>query len=189
MNYTLIISKGNTMYQIPDSIPSEWVTRFIDRTGKHIKLVTKCGKYLAPSINSFNPDGRIAFEKRIEKHDESKLKQPEVLGYIVLTEKYRCKNEGLKFKCPPVVTEEDIDNAWKIHASNNRHHPEYFGNKLHQMGVIDIAEMLCDIKAMSIELKDDFYGFICTNTLTKYKWDIRQIGLIKGFASILNNMG
>lgn len=81
---------------------------------------------------------------RALNHDKSKTESPE--------------REGYDFYAPMLrVNEYGSDRYWEIlkemqpildhHYKNNRHHPEYFEDKIDGMNLIDLLEMLCDWKA------------------------------------------
>ena len=41
----------------------------------------------------------------------------------------------------------DLRTALDHHYKHNRHHPEHFKNKIHDMSLIDVVEMFCDWEA------------------------------------------
>lgn len=83
---------------------------------------------------------------RAEKHDQSKLVNPEVETFTEYTPKLKTCTYGseeysgfLKSMAP----------ALSHHYAQNRHHPEHFKNGIEDMNLVDIIEMLCDWKAAS----------------------------------------
>jgi hypothetical protein len=130
---------------------------FLDRTNKHIRLVQKA----AAKIAEVHPEFK-ELVKQAEKHDLSKLEEPERTPYIELT---WMKKTGEETK-----DKEDITQATLHHITTNSHHPEYHLkdksdaniNKddrdksdidISLMPDIDIAEMVADWQAMAEELQ------------------------------------
>jgi len=81
--------------------------------------------------------------KRAEKHDQSKLDEPEV---TILSKAQPLKDivynspeykESLAF----------VDKALEHHYAKNRHHPQHFKEGINDMTLIDLVEMLVDWKA------------------------------------------
>lgn len=83
---------------------------------------------------------------RAEKHDQSKLQEPEVALFTEYTPKLASTTYGSQ-------EYEDLKKAIKPaldhHYANNRHHPEHHKNGLDDMNLIDLLEMLLDWKAAS----------------------------------------
>jgi hypothetical protein len=89
--------------------------------------------------------------ERAEKHDLSKLQQPEVELFTKYTPKLASSTYGSEeynsFRKEMAV-------ALEHHYANNRHHPEHFKNGVNDMNLIDLVEMLCDWKASSMRHND-----------------------------------
>lgn len=83
---------------------------------------------------------------RSEKHDQSKLGDPEVSTFTEFTPKLATctygSNEYNGFL-------KDMKPALQHHYAQNRHHPEHFKNGVEDMNLVDFIEMLCDWKAAS----------------------------------------
>lgn len=90
--------------------------------------------------------------KRADKHDRSKLEEPEKSGFDAYipklkdiaygSEEYRAALREIK----PIL---------EHHYAANSHHPEYYGSKgITGMSLLDVVEMLCDWKASSERMKD-----------------------------------
>lgn len=83
---------------------------------------------------------------RAEKHDQSKLEEPEVALFTEYTPKLASSTygsqeyDGLKKAIKPALDH---------HYANNRHHPEHHKNGIDDMNLIDLLEMLLDWKAAS----------------------------------------
>ncbi len=88
---------------------------------------------------------------RGEKHDASKLEEPEVAVFDIYTDKLRDTTYGSdKFN----ELKKEMKVALDHHYANNPHHPEHFKNGMRDMTLIDIVEMLCDWKASSLRHND-----------------------------------
>lgn len=83
---------------------------------------------------------------RAEKHDQSKLQEPEVALFTEYTPKLASTTYGSQ-------EYEDLKKAIKPaldhHYANNRHHPEFHKNGIEDMDLIDLIELLLDWKAAS----------------------------------------
>ena len=89
--------------------------------------------------------------ERGKKHDQSKLKAPEVELFTEYTEKLRHMTYG-----SPEYDEckAAMGPALQHHYANNRHHPEHFKGGINDMNLVDLLEMLCDWKAASTRHND-----------------------------------
>ena len=89
--------------------------------------------------------------ERAQKHDQSKLRSPEVELFTEFTEKLRHVTYGGaeydEFRSA-------MGPALAHHYANNRHHPEHFKNGINDMNIVDLLEMLCDWKAASTRHND-----------------------------------
>ncbi len=111
---------------------------------------------------------------RIENHDKSKLESPEKEIFDEYTPKlrdttydsdeYREYLKGMKI---------GLDH----HYANNSHHPEFYGDGIKGMSLIDIVEMLCDWKSASERHTDgDILSSIEKNQKRfGYSDDLKQI--------------
>lgn len=142
----------------------EMYEHFKKRTQMHINLVQK---YCAKLDLYVNLDGELI--ARAEKHDVSKFGGFELIPYVHLTWRYKCKDAGVDFEVSDHM-ENMIAVATEHHVLNNPHHPEYYGNrrdsiiniedrdappdeavKIEGMPLIDLAEMLADWCSVSKE--------------------------------------
>jgi hypothetical protein len=125
-------------------------------------------------------------------HDYSKFQEPELTPYIVLTQYYALKQKGIELKTDDSIRDR-IRNAVFHHLKNNSHHPEYWDNNIQPltkgerskqvvnattMPVIDLAEMVCDWKAMSQELNDSVEEFAKSVIGKKFIFSPEQVALI-----------
>lgn len=87
---------------------------------------------------------------RAERHDKSKLMEPEKSGYDQLTIALKdCVYGSDEYKAAlaeagPVIAH---------HYAHNSHHPEHHEQGIAGMSLLDIVEMLCDWKAASERTK------------------------------------
>ncbi len=107
----------------------------------HTKMLLLSAEYNIPYLN-----------ERIGSHDFSKYSDDELTPYIWLTEYYRCKQKGLPFTYPEGI-EQKVTKAIEHHYAYNRHHPESY-ECVEMMQEVDLAEMVCDLCAMSDELNN-----------------------------------
>lgn len=88
---------------------------------------------------------------RQEKHDQSKLKSPEVEIFEEYTPKLRKYSYNSKeYKECLKIMSVALDHHYKA----NRHHPEYHNGYVENMNLVDIIEMLCDWKAATLRHDD-----------------------------------
>ena len=80
-------------------------------------------------------------ELRAERHDESKLQDPELSGFVKWTPKLKESTYGSdEYKGFLKEMKVFLDH----HYQHNRHHPEHFQEGVSGMNLIDIIEMFCD---------------------------------------------
>lgn len=85
-------------------------------------------------------------------HDESKLHEPELEAFALVTPKLATTTYGSEeYK----VNLRSIKPAVDHHQKSNRHHPEWHGEKgLAGMNLVDLIEMICDWKAATLRHND-----------------------------------
>lgn len=114
---------------------------------------------------------------RAQRHDESKLKEPEKFAFDRLlalklsgmaygSEEYRA---CLRKEKPAI----------EHHYSVNSHHPEFYPYGVDDMSLLDVLEMLCDWKAASERMQDG--GSI----LASIKHNVGRFGLLPQLAHVL----
>lgn len=87
---------------------------------------------------------RLTLELRGDEHDASKLAPPEKEAFDRCTPNLKKTTYGTpeyKAAC------RELGPALKHHHENNPHHPEYYGEGIAGMSLVDLMEMLCDWKA------------------------------------------
>lgn len=84
---------------------------------------------------------------RGEKHDQSKMEDPEKPVFDEYTPKLAEMTFGSdEYK---QCLKEMNDTALSHHYANNMHHPEHYANGVNDMDLVDLMEMICDWKAAS----------------------------------------
>lgn len=99
-------------------------------TYKHIQIVQK-------ALNKVIID----LIQRAERHDQSKLKNPELEYFDIYTEKLAKSTYGSEEYNQFL---QELKPALNHHYSNNSHHPEYYQNGIQGMSLLDLIEMICD---------------------------------------------
>ena len=82
-----------------------------------------------------------AIKSRVQKHDLSKLEDPELSTFMEYTDKLKTVTYGSQ---EYIQFLEEMQPALKHHYQNNRHHPEHHKNGIAGMNLIDLIEMFCD---------------------------------------------
>lgn len=86
-----------------------------------------------------------------EKHDKSKLEEPEKGMYDKYTPLLKDTTYGSdQYK----QYLKEMGSALEHHYQYNQHHPEFWGNGINDMSLIDIIEMVADWKAASLRHSD-----------------------------------
>jgi len=89
-------------------------------------------------------------DRRMVKHDASKLVNPE-LAYF---DKYTPKLATLEFGSEEYKQSlKELQPALEHHFAANDHHPEHFKNGVRGMSLLALIEMLCDWRAASERVK------------------------------------
>lgn len=120
-------------------------------------------------------------------HDETKLEEPEKSIFDKYTLKLATSTYGSEeYKQFLKGMKPALDH----HYSNNRHHPEHFGDGIKDMNLIDLCEMICDWEAAtlrhddgniykSIEINQKRFGYsdelkqIFINTVNEYFTEVK----------------
>lgn len=83
---------------------------------------------------------------RAHRHDQSKLRHPEVQAFTEHTANLATTTYGSEEYNAAKVA---MGAALQHHYANNRHHPEHFENGVNDMNLLDLVEMFADWKAAS----------------------------------------
>lgn len=136
----------------------------IKDTITHKKYILEVGEKV---IESLEKDGKsdLAFElaKRLVVHDNSKISDEEIDGFIQIQDQGDMTNPN---KIISGQIKKNIEKHWK----NNRHHPEHFKD-YHEMSEIDIWEMCCDWFSRSLQHKTDFIPFVKIRQKNRFQFD------------------
>lgn len=81
---------------------------------------------------------------RGEKHDQSKLKSPEVEQFTLFTPEL----SGFTYGTPEYNENKDrLGEALQHHYAKNSHHPEHWKDGVNDMSLLDLCEMFADWRA------------------------------------------
>lgn len=100
-------------------------------------------------------------EDRAERHDASKLEEPELSVFNEYTPKLKNSTYGSdEYKAFLAGMGEGL----RHHYAHNDHHPEHFENGIAGMDLVQLTEMLCDWNAATMRHADgDLRGSIEQN--------------------------
>jgi hypothetical protein len=120
---------------------------------------------------------------RAQKHDASKLVEPELEAFTKHTENLASCTYGShqydKFL-------EELKPALEHHYANNMHHPEHYPNGINGMNLIDLIEMFVDWKAASLRHNDgNLLKSIAINS-KRFSIDSQLTKIFENTADILN---
>lgn len=104
------------------SITRDYIERHISHVRKHLDVFIQL------------------LRQRGLRHDESKLKSPEFEMWCEMDEEPRYKYGSDEYKAKM----KRWKHLFKMHYSQNRHHPEHFTFGINEMTLVDLVEMLCD---------------------------------------------
>lgn len=125
--------KKKKQLETNSKITFEETLEYFQKTTSHIREVGEGIQRLITEL-----------QKRILNHDKSKIENKnEVEGFIILNKEKQKNN----FKFGTEEYKNALDKIKKVvtgHYIENRHHPEYWDNKIHDMDLVDIIEMFCD---------------------------------------------
>lgn len=84
---------------------------------------------------------------RMDRHDASKLEQPELEAFDRMTPKLKV----LKYGTPEYrASTDELGPALEHHYEVNDHHPQYYATGISGMSLLALLEMLCDWKAANM---------------------------------------
>lgn len=83
---------------------------------------------------------------RSDRHDKSKLVEPELAAFDIATPKLAALEYGSDEYKQSLA---DLAEALEHHYAVNSHHPEHYDNGIAGMSLLDLVEMLVDWKAAS----------------------------------------
>jgi len=105
--------------------------KFEDLTNKHKADVSAIMSKMIEALTS-----------RMKRHDDSKLTEPEMSGFIKIAPEL---NGGKKISIDSQEYKDSIKiSAVEEHYKNNDHHPEHFENGVEDMNLMQVTEMVAD---------------------------------------------
>lgn len=150
-------------FEANEAKQQEMKDHFWKRTCDHIYSVRTLMNKVTPSF----PEIKKALKQRVKDHDVLKFGEEELVPYIWLSWMHKCKKDKVPFEYPEGI-EQQVNAATKHHILNSRHHPEYWAGEAPispkdrdkalkpisaiKMDDVSIIEMVCDWKAMGLEL-------------------------------------
>lgn len=169
----------------------DMVSRFNERTRRHIGLVQKYGIKICEKDQFFYQN----FLPDIMNHDWSKFSKEEFDGYVLINHHYFCKQNKIYWK-PTDYEKKMMEDASLHHITHNPHHPEFHDPLKGMIGsdnpvgtdrrVVDartmgtgpILEMVSDWLAMSEELNNDPFEWADKVIPKKFVFDPAQVDFI-----------
>jgi hypothetical protein len=111
---------------------------------------------------------------RAERHDKSKLEEPELGGFVSTQDRWA----GVVYGTPEYQTLcDEIAPTIAHHYAHNDHHPEHYERGVSEMNLLQVLEMLCDWMAVSEEKRE--------SVLLKLPVLIAKHGIGEQLASVL----
>lgn len=119
----------------------------------------------------------ISLANRSSEHDASKLEEPELSGYEALRGRLTNVEYGTdEYRQALKEAAETIEHHYLV----NSHHPEFWGNGINDMSLLDIIEMLADWKAAGERTKNG-------SMARSLEVNIKRFGIGEQLAAILMN--
>lgn len=143
-------------------------------------LLDSCQKLATYFLINDNEDFALMLMKRAFVHDTSKLSKAEFHAADAFDSFSKDSRKGNQ----DFTKKERI--FLEIHWKNNKHHPEHWEN-IRDMKDIDIAEMVCDWHARSVEFDDDLIEYIGYRQKARFAFPDDMYEKIMYYAKILVN--
>lgn len=151
-------------------------------TTTHKKIVMDNCLLLAKHFaNNGEVDFAIELLKRGANHDNSKFNCTEFKSLSRILKSKDC------FTDASVSLSNEEKQAIAYHWKHNRHHPEYFDD-ISEMTRLDIAEMVCDWFARSLQYKTDFIPFIEERQKNRFHFSPEKFEEIHSFCVTLESL-
>jgi hypothetical protein len=112
--------------------------------------------------------------ERLLVHDASKLRQPELDGFVALHDIFRRHGYG-----SPEYVASLASGTVQHHYAANDHHPEHYPNGVQGMSLMALMEMLADWKAASERYQDPAHA--------RLRLNLARFGIGDELAAILKN--
>lgn len=113
--------------------------------------------------------------ERAEKHDNSKLRSPEVDWLIEMDKEPRYKYGTKEYLDKKARWQKFFDH----HYAQNRHHPEHFSTGVEGMNLTDICEYLIDISSYYAEMHPEEVFNIINNQADRFGLDEQLTQILK----------
>jgi hypothetical protein len=185
----------NMNFEITDEMRSHYK----GRTDRHVGCVKRNIHHLAAKCPDI-ADELIALG---EAHDNSKWEEPEHTPYVLITWRYKCKDDGVDFEIPAEFNDRD---ATFHHIKSNPHHPEYWDDDITidclsaadrdtpaapvnatGMPRVAIADMCCDWHAMGLERGNTAREWADKNVNVRWNFTDEQVGWLYEFLDLLED--
>ena len=122
--------------------------------------------------------------KRGESHDQLKLEQPELSGFLTHTHKL----SSTEYNSPEYKAMlDELKPTLAHHYANYRHHPEHFPNGIDDMNLVDIIEMFCDWKASTARNKNGNLLQSIENNRSRFRMSDQMINVFKNTATLFDD--
>ena len=135
-------------------------------------------------VKEFCSKAIILFEKQYEKHDNTKLIEPEKEYFDIYTPKLKnCVFGSDEYKSYLKELKVALDHHYNTH----RHHPEHFENGIKDMNLLDLLEMLCDWIASTKRMKDGDPIASVDKNQERFGYSDEIAQIFKNTINLLNN--
>jgi hypothetical protein len=119
---------------------------------------------------------------RGEKHDQEKMKRPELPLFAEFTPKLSaCTYNSPEYNEMRAAMKPALDH----HYATYRHHPEHFPRGIEDMTLVDIIEMFCDWKASSARHNDGNLLKSIEANRTRFLMSDQLVNIFKNTASLV----
>lgn len=121
---------------------------------------------------------------RSDKHDQSKLEQPEVAGFTKATPLKHIVYNSYEYNNNLKLLEETLAH----HYARNSHHPQYYKNGINDMTLLDLLEMFCDWKASSLRHNAGNIRKSIEINASKYNINQQLVEILENTATLFDNI-
>lgn len=122
-------------------------------------------------------EARAHLMERAQRHDQSKLKEPEKSAFDRATPRLKTLTYGSPEYHANLA---EIREAVAHHQAHNSHHPEFYADGIAGMSLLDLLEMVCDWKAAGERHEDG-------DIRESLRINIERFGIEPQLASVLRN--
>lgn len=123
---------------------------------------------------------------RGERHDQSKMAEPELALFMEYTPKLKHVTYGSdEYK----EFLKQLKPALDHHYANNRHHPEHHKSGINDMNLLDLLEMMCDWKASSERHNDGNIRKSIEHNADRFGISPQLVKILENTADVLFKQG